>query len=174
MNPVFLHIGMPKTGTTSIQHFLNQNRRALCARGFVVPRTPGRTNHKNLALYALPDHGRQKMRRANGLDTPGEIMRFRELFLTRFAEEAASWSNDQTVVLSSEHMSLLRKPDDFQRLKRLLAVMGDRPIRIVIYLRRQDLFYLSGYSQRIKSGASLHWSDLGEKFDPSAFDYQPI
>ena len=37
MGTIFLHIGMPKTGTSALQKFLAANRRLLEKKGFVFP-----------------------------------------------------------------------------------------------------------------------------------------
>jgi len=170
-SPVFLHIGMPKTGTSSIQAYLHQNRKALRDRGLVVPHAPGRKNHSKITLYAHTYRKGVTILQAHEVASHSAAEKFRESFLTEMKEEAAHWSANETVVFTGEHMSLLREPEEFDRLKKLLDVMGDRPVKIVVYLRRQDLFYLSGYSQRIKNGSTLPWSDLGENFDPSTFNY---
>jgi hypothetical protein len=172
--PVILHIGMPKTGTSSIQQYLHNNRSALRGRGFVVPTTPGRLNHESIALYALADASRATIRRRHELLSVAAVKRFRESFLTDLASEAAGWRDDETVILTNEHMSQLGEPEEFGRLQELLAILGRRPVRVVIYLRRQDLSCLSGYSQRIKTGGTLHWSELTGEIDRSVFDYEAI
>lgn len=173
-SPIFLHIGMPKTGTSSIQAYLHQNRKALRRHGLVVPQSPGRKNHSKITLYAHAYRSRVAIRRAHDLVGLPKVQQFRETFRAELREEASRWSLDDAVVLTGEHMSLLREPEEFDRLKELLRTMGDRPVRIVVYLRRQDLFYLSGYSQRIKNGSTLPWSDLSENFDPSVYDYASL
>lgn len=170
-SPVFLHIGMPKTGTSSIQAYLHQNRKALRERGLVVPHAPGRKNHSKITLYAHTYRKGVTILQAHEVASQSAAEKFRESFLTEMKQEASLWRANETVVLTGEHMSLLREPEEFDRLKKLLAVMGERPVKIVVYLRRQDLFYLSGYSQRIKNGSTLPWSDLGEHFDPATFNY---
>lgn len=174
MKPIFLHIGMPKTGTSSIQSFLRDRRRDLRERGIVVPRSPGRTNHSGLPLYALPDKTPETIRRTHGLVRVQSIVDFRKKLHADLAEEARQWSDDDTIVLTSEHLSLLRTVEELQRLNQLLAVLGDRPVHVVIYLRRQDLAYISSYSQRIKNGSVLHWSDMAEAHDPGVWDYASL
>lgn len=173
-SPIFLHIGMPKTGTSSIQAYLHENREALRRQGLVVPLAPGRKNHSKITLYAHAYKSRVTIRRAHDLVGLSKVKQFRDTFRAELKEEASRWSRDEAVVFTGEHMSLLHEPEEFERLKELLSVMGKRPVRIVVYLRRQDLFYLSGYSQRIKNGSTQPWSELGENFDPSIYDYAAL
>ncbi|MGH6876239.1 MAG: hypothetical protein ACREHV_02550, partial [Rhizomicrobium sp.] len=51
----WLHIGTGKTGTTSIQHHLARNRRALLAQGYLYAMAPGSGNHHALSAFALED-----------------------------------------------------------------------------------------------------------------------
>lgn len=174
MKPIFLHIGMPKTGTSSIQSFLREKRQDLRERGIVVPKSLGRMNHTGLALYSLPDRSNETIRKAHGLAKLPSVLDFRKTLRAQLAQEAKDWNDNETIVLTSEHMSLLRTVDELERLKQLLALIGERPVRVVIYLRRQDLAYLSSYSQRVKNGNSLHWSDMAEVHDPAVWDYASL
>ncbi|HEX5860251.1 MAG TPA: hypothetical protein VFY58_00315, partial [Nocardioides sp.] len=47
---VVLHIGMGKTGTTSIQGWLHRNRERLAERGILYPASPGERRHVRLGL----------------------------------------------------------------------------------------------------------------------------
>lgn len=40
MKTLYLHIGIPKTGTTSIQHFCHENRDILSSNGYFYPDFP--------------------------------------------------------------------------------------------------------------------------------------
>ena len=51
----WLHIGVEKTGTTSIQSFLAANRTALRAEGRLYPIVPGAVGHLGLVAFALDD-----------------------------------------------------------------------------------------------------------------------
>ena len=49
---IILHFGSSKSGSTTLQYFLNGNRDALLSKGVLVPRSvSGGINHKGLALY---------------------------------------------------------------------------------------------------------------------------
>lgn len=159
---VVLHIGMPKTGTSSIRHYLYGNKPAFRRRGFVLPVSPGETNHVKVALYAWNDvkKNASSLRQLHGLRSPESIRDFRTTFLSEFSREAASWKPEETVVLTSEYLSTLYEPQEFERLRRLLGTMGARPVQVVVYLRRQDLYCASQYCQRVRGGDAMSWPQM--------------
>lgn len=158
---IFLHIGMGKTGTTSIQTFLETNEVALAARHIVTPKTLARRNHRRLTMYALNDGVVDNLRKAKRMTTPESVRVFRERLAESFAAEASTWRHDQTVVMTSEQMTRLRTVEEVSRLRSLLALTGCGDMRVIVYVRRQDLAYVSTYSQLIKGG-------LDEAFRPEA------
>lgn len=167
----YLHIGMPKTGTTTIQAFLERNRDLLASRGVIVPRATGSQNHRKLTAYALDDTELDHTRRMLGLLSAEQIAQFRRKLEKKLAAEAATWTAGSSVVVSGENMSQLRQPAELSRLRDLLEPYSTNPIRVVIYLRRQDLFYLSSYSQHIKAGGTRHWSELVGDAKKRLYDY---
>lgn len=50
---LYLHIGLEKTGTTSVQAFLHMNRAPLAQAGIWMPGCLGHLNHKLLAAYGF-------------------------------------------------------------------------------------------------------------------------
>ena len=51
MKRAILHIGTEKTGTTSIQKFLFQNRRKLLSSGTLFPESAGYISNQRLVVY---------------------------------------------------------------------------------------------------------------------------
>lgn len=146
-----LHIGIEKTGTTSIQNFLSVNRDALLKKGFlysgVVP--------AHIAVYAMNDHKENtddQMRYA--LQYEGtSLSEFRKAFYKRLKAEVAK-SKANAVIYSSEFChSRLFFIEEKRRLQELLASVFD-DIKIICYLRRQDKQALSFFSTRIKAGGT--------------------
>lgn len=148
---LYLHIGIGKTGSTSVQVFLEANAVRLRQQGYVVPTSAGRRNHRYLAMYAFDDDVVDNLRRAKGHTTPQRIARFRESFRAAFLAEAAGWAPHETILCSSEQMSRLRSVTALQRLKDLVDETG-RPVKVIVYFRRQDGMIVSEYSQFIKGG----------------------
>lgn len=148
---IYLHIGNGKTGSTSIQTFIEENAEMLRTRGYVFPVCAGRRNHRRFAMYAHDDHVIDNLRRAKKLTTPERIVAFRAQFREEFLQEEKTWNADQTVLVSSEQMSRLHVDSAQRRLFDLLAETGRR-VRVIIYLRAQHEAIVSEYSQFIKGG----------------------
>ncbi|MDU9006525.1 sulfotransferase [Sedimentitalea todarodis] len=149
-----LHIGTPKSGTTTIQRFLKRNRVLLQENGVHVPRSAGESNQQRLAAMFLSD------------DTVDDF--FRRLNLQNRAKRSAAkrrWQADLSaeieaqpcshVVMSSEHLqSRLHEPEAIRALSDYLqARFSD--IRIILYIRDPLDTVVSLYSTAVKSGSRL-------------------
>ena len=137
---------MGKTGTSSIQSFLNRNRTGLTDAGILYPRTPGLGRHVRLGLSFQPDNrldGLPAWRRLGCTDPQAFRTAFqRQLF--KEIDEAGS----SLVLLSDE--GLYGLPDESLRnLGRFVRRIG-RTARVVVYLRRQDDHLVSHYQQVVK------------------------
>ncbi len=150
-----LHIGTAKTGTTSIQSFLQLNRQRLSKQGYYFPQSLGSANHEKLVAYALAASKVESKRQQFSIFTQEDLKQFRLKTATELAREMRSLpSGIKHVVLSNEHChSRLMTLEEVQTLKQLLDNFFD-PIRVVVYLRRQDQAALSLYNTRILSGSS--------------------
>lgn len=153
MKTLILHIGTAKTGTTTLQRFLHVNRTALARQGIGYPISPGRTNHRALAMYAMADNRIDGAIRAAGLQAPATRAQWRTEFRDAFGAELRQLASDaDRVLLSSEHcQSRLTNTAAVQCLHDLLHPFFGR-IEIVVYLRRQDELAVSRYNTRIKTG----------------------
>src|ERR1043165_5358722 len=83
----FLHIGVEKTGTTTIQAFMAKNRQALTKKGVLYPRAPGNENHVGLTIYAAdnPQHLFDLLPFAN-LKPDADLDAFREQMLAELKD----------------------------------------------------------------------------------------
>lgn len=113
------------------------------------------------------------LRLTHGLTSGEQVREFRRSFLEALEADAHSWADDDTILLSSEHLIHLKVPAEFARLKEVLAAMGPRPVRIVIYLRRQDVYYVSAYAQNIRGGSTDAWLSK-ESFEHLVLDYRVL
>ncbi|GEM_PF-641557 len=120
---LYLHIGVHRTGTTSIQNWLHANLVALRRQG--VRYAFGRLMHTDLAWKL--HSGKLKPER----------------FISDLVRDAAG-DDIQSVVVSGEDFSVLRKPEILADLKTHFDVT------VVCYLRRQDQWMESWYNQHVK------------------------
>lgn len=154
VSKVFLHIGQEKTGTTSIQEFLHANRSKLAEEGVFVPQSIGHKNHKALAAYALPAGSRDIAAMSVRGDTTGEsegkVAAFRVKTESALTHEVAK--RDYSVaILSSEDLSRLSSAEDVERCLSLVRKISQN-VKIVVFVRRQDLLASSRYYSLVLGG----------------------
>ncbi|WP_203074982.1 hypothetical protein [Falsiroseomonas ponticola] len=146
---LILHIGQSKTGTSSIQRVLGARRAELTALGVCYPASPGWANHGMLpaSLVAPEALGHFNPALWEGMGAEARLARFRREFA---AEMAALPATTRLIILSAEQCSgLLATRDAIARLRDLVAPFAGR-IRVVMYLRRQDAHFASGYTQALR------------------------
>jgi tetratricopeptide (TPR) repeat protein len=149
---LILHIGLSKTGSSSIQLVLAAQRDALAAQGVFYPRSPGWENHMLLPASIVADPNalwNVHPGTWEGLRPEARLAQFREQFN---AEMDAMPEMAARCVISSEQCgSMLNTDDEVARLAALLRRWFD-PIRVVVYLRRQDKHAASAYTQNLRVG----------------------
>ena len=141
MRELYLHIGLPKTGTSYIQRMLGQNAEGLLAAGIGV------------GPYIDPANGDSRRMR----------LAINELGLVPVMERLAA-SPGETLVVSSEHLSPAMLDRRVAEAVRNAARRHFIP-KIVIFLRRQDYLKESLFSQEVKN-----WY-AGDIQGETTFDY---
>lgn len=142
MKRLVVHVGPPKTATTSIQGALYANEHALAEHGVYLPKA-GRSD---LARKSLNHH-----------NLAWELMESR-----RFSEAAGGWDDltaeladveAETVLLTSEVMGrAVAEADASDELDERLLSLG-RDVTVVYAVRDQLAGFNSGYAQLVKSFA---------------------
>ena len=147
-----LHIGLSKTGSSSIQRVLAEQRPAMEALGVYYPRSPGWANHALLPASLVRDPAILwgfHPATWEGMTPAARLARFRTEWEAEMAALPA-WAAH--VVISAEQIGgLLRSDAEVQRLADLLAPLFES-IVVVAYLRRQDQHVASAYSQHLRGG----------------------
>ena len=119
LKQIYLHIGLEKTGTTSIQYALSRSRPMLREANILYPLTPGNVNHIDLCGYAMEDEPENPIH-ARLIKQYETLQKFRRVFRNKFIKEIEE-SEIDTLILSNEHLSsTLKTPNDLNRLKNLL------------------------------------------------------
>jgi hypothetical protein len=132
---IYLHIGMHKTGTTSLQRFLYSNHDVLLRHGFLYPRL-------DAAEYAHYQH----VTKIRQLESAPE--RF-----FAFIDDALRQRADASLLISSEYLDAVRHPDQRRSLVHRLAQLkiSGCTVKIIVYLRRQDEFIESLYQSTVRN-----------------------
>ena len=146
---LYLHIGTPKTGSTSIQNFMYDNRETLAEKGLYYPDMG--YDFKNI-IHSVNAHFLMNLTPANKTPAEGYAKSFTE-GLEKLYEMAA---DHEKILLSEEKLWYWYRKDGpnssfWKDLKEKLDAHGI-DCRIIVYLRRQDSFMQSLWSQRIKAG----------------------
>ena len=150
MRQAIIHIGTTKTGTTSIQRVLGRNRAILPEQGVCYPSTPGVTEH--VKLHVMLFKRRLDARGLKGRNEPRRGALGLDEFPSLFEQEMRSLpAAVKRVIFSEERLSILRARDEIQALKDFLAPYFD-DFKIVVYLRSQDSYLASRYSELLRVG----------------------
>lgn len=147
---LYLHIGLHKTASTTIQRGLSENREKLRKNGYLVPEKgcpwPEFAGHHNIAWEYMGDQ-RYLDRSGNTKKLVAEINR----------------SKCRNVIVSSEDFEFLN-PDQREELK---AALSEYKVKVVIYLREQSVLFKSVYAEYVKQMFSTEpfdeWLEIHER-----------
>lgn len=145
----WVHIGTPKTGSSSLQRLMRQNHKKIEEKGVALlgAALPGTGS---LERYAADDRHMRRARIRKKQTDVASIQTYRKRLETQLAK-AVSQSALQTWFFSDENLTFLAAEDEFVRLKSLLLRHFD-DIRIIVYIRAQHDRAISSYSQRLRMG----------------------
>ncbi|QKK02972.1 MAG: hypothetical protein HND55_10155 [Pseudomonadota bacterium] len=147
---LLLHIGHPKTGTTSLQETLQWSHECLLGQSILHPQTDGSEpgNNKDLAPHFLgppaagsSNPGRDTTRDQND---PTRTARAWDRFVSELHDR-----RPDTVVISSEYLFRAIRPAQRAHFSATLRSIAT-DLEIIAYLRSPASFYLSALNQRLK------------------------
>ncbi|WP_158966400.1 hypothetical protein [Chachezhania sediminis] len=156
MARAIVHVGLPKTGSTSLQVFLMTHRDALAAQGFVY--MPPRMSLHSQIEYAfiacnevgeiVPDHIEAGIRNIQSVDDQRALTaRFESELSAKLAE-----APDATFLISCEQLgAYLRRPRQRAALDKWLRARFTSVVYLV-FVRDMADFMLSVYSEAVKRG----------------------
>ena len=152
LRKIFLHIGLEKTGTTSIQEFLHTNRNALLKAGVFVPQSLGYKNHKMLAAYGFDETSTDvAVTSAEVGRSVKDVADYRAKLRENLSREIGATAADIAIV-SSEDLSRFFSRAEIDRVLVLLREFCD-DVTVLVFLRRQDLLASSRYYSLIIGGS---------------------
>lgn len=147
---LYLHIGIPKTGTSAIQNFFYLKREELKSYGLLYPKTASSglgTEH-----YLLSDA--LGFRKKHRVDTHGKEL----TSIAQSLEKEINEASVHSILFSSECFYI---PADIEPVK---VFFSDYEVRIVIYLRRHDTWWQSAYSQTVQTVKTPPWNRSIESY----------
>lgn len=154
MRTIYWHVGYNKTGTTSIQNYLNLNYDSLAESGVLYPKCL-RITKSNKAKFAHHD-----LAYLFGFSSkPTKLKITSQNRLHNALKNECDEKNCNEVIISSEAFINFKNRKPLIEFKRAFRSFKIKPI---IYLRRQDKFCESLYKELIKNG--LTYFDQASEF----------
>ena len=133
---VFLHVGLPKTGTTYLQDCLWGNKQELAERGVLLP---GRHRRRHL-LASLDLRDDPKLaRRAGDVEAPWQDL----------VDEASDWDGD--VVISHEFFASAAP----EHVQRAVDSFPDAEFHVIVTARAMVGLGVSRWQEWVKNGGQL-------------------
>ena len=172
MKTLYIHIGTPKTGTTSLQHFCTENAKLFEEQGYCYPIFSHKFKYINIMRngFFLSYKGYDENKNRNQMEEAKFFRQGMDFILDNFQKF-------DNIILSDEaiwNVVFKRgKTDLWERLKKE-ADEHDYVIKVVVYLRRQDSLATSWWNQKIKIGKRVYSKDSWENFvkDPTKFELE--
>lgn len=134
---IFLHIGTHKTGTTSLQSFMDFNRNSLHEQGILYPKTGWYHHSQHMLAFQLKN-----------ILPPG-MPDYDENIWNDLRNEIDSFSGSRVLISSEEFSTITSK-----EVSTLKEELKNYDVEIIIYLRRQDELFESMFNQQTKDWRS--------------------
>ena len=166
MPTLYLHIGMPKTGTSYIQKFLKENRNVLRTKGYVFPIFPEVPN-------VLPQRNARFLIHTYR-DENGKVdkAKMKEVWNSNFDYISQLFTKYDNMIMSEESIWGLKDQND-RFWKKLKKEVDSRGIdcKVVAYLRRQDLFEQSHWAQKVQEYETCTFTEFINGVSRDRLDY---
>jgi hypothetical protein len=176
---LILHIGTEKTGSTSIQKFLIENREALIRDKIFMPLSPlnhaekpANGNHRYFPYFAHNENHKDELwwRMKGDAASKRRIISDKKERFIRECKDA--FERCDVVVVSSEHVSSrLNRPEEIKRLHAFCSGIFEQ-IEIVLYIRDPLSLSISAFSESLKAGWTGHELPKAKDFNFKYSDYK--
>ena len=146
---LWIHVGQPKTGSTALQSFCGLNRDLLSERGLSYPAMP-----EELRAANLHKNGLFLASGLTGTNQPDPTPRQSALMQRCLDIIAREFETHDSVLVSEETVWTTVAFETSFCWDVLAAHAREHhyTIKVIVYLRRQDLFTASRYQQKTRSG----------------------
>lgn len=149
-----IHVGLHKTGSTSIQNFCGQNKIWLEANGIYYPSFEKESwfNHSiPLSLVFRGNHGIKNHSVLEVFDSNNSRAMGANNFLEYFKSEIKQQSAKNSILLSGEDISVFEL-DELNIFKEFLFSCGATEIEIILFIRHPIDFALSNAQELVGAG----------------------
>jgi hypothetical protein len=165
-----LHIGTEKTGTTSVQTWLEGNRNALSCHGVFLSNVLDRPSNRALA-HAFQT-GIDPYFRPMGITSEPQVKAYRNRLMERLATEieCAAQTHDQFVISAEQLQSRLLSDREVAGLAATLGALF-RETTVVCYLRPQIEMRRSLYSTFVRMGYTGPLESFDTDIDETSLYY---
>lgn len=160
MKTLYIHIGTPKTGTTSIQNFCGLNREKLKGQGVLYPimnyhyerKSVNRNGH--FLIGTIKENGTRNKEKE------------KQVFNSEMQYIVDCFKDYDTILISDESIwwaTSTRRKGLWKDLKKH-SEQHNYQIKVIVYLRRQDQFMMSRYNQKLKTDFIASTQSFDEYF----------
>ena len=163
MRTIHLHIGLPKTATTTIQSFLKKNRKPLEKQGFLYP-------------HAIDDFEGQRRKLVESLGKEFKpSSENREPIPSEWENIVKEIRNSDINNIITSHEGFSKEiNDDVNAITNFKNMFHNYNFHIIVYLKRQDLYAESLYKQHIKTCRDAKFPSLYEFLDSKSFNFNDL
>ena len=132
----FLHIGVEKTGTTSIQKFLYLNRALLNQNGYQLTDSLSKPNNTGITVLSLSSLKNEEIKYFSVVSSEQKFNKKKQFLKWRIKEEVKKAKPGSKFIFSNEHMhSLLSSREEIDFLKRFLESIGFTDFTVLVFVR---------------------------------------
>jgi hypothetical protein len=153
MKPAYIHIGAPKTATTSLQKSISLSRTELEKLGISLCPFLGNENNRKLVYALMEREEPNKIQQSLDLAIPSKRVESLSAFALKLSEMSRQ-REVKTVVITSEDFQSQLNQDEILRLKSILIDCGLDP-KIILYIREQASAINSHFSTALKFGKAV-------------------
>ncbi|SNR75491.1 hypothetical protein [Puniceibacterium sediminis] len=148
-----IHIGLPKTGSTALQHALHDAQMDLRSQGILYPdpTVPKAYNHGLLAAAMMT---RDELPREYRFLEESDLQERTEVFLEGLRRQIRDVPHN-LLILSSEYLSRFYLSENAEDFLKFFTDLGADQIEILVYIRRPSDYYLSASQQRLRASSQL-------------------